>query len=380
MSTARFSAIPGTTTLALFKAWGSPVSAALASFGWVQTNDTGQVQWTAVAVTITGTQLTSNVATYTCSSTTGLRIGQSITVAGITNNASTYNITGVITALTSSTFSLAKTASDIAYTADAGTGTVAALAAVPDTGSFSYDIWKMGDTLQSSAPVYMKVQYGMMWNSANKGPAILVSIGTGSNGSGTLLNSYGPRTSFATYMSSTWEGSTAYDCLLSGATNRFTMLMWRDGAWPFFFSVERIKDTDGSDTASGAVLTWVFSWYSASSSAVAVFKGIDQMSAIGAHLTDATCIPVLACSATTTLANTGIAVFPLFPPFGGIRTPLMNVMSGKSGDYAELDQFSYNLYTSVAVNYIVSKLTNTAGSQQNFGGYGTNNAIIMRYD
>lgn len=37
------------STVANFKAWGSALSAAIASMGWTQTSDTGQVNWTTIA-------------------------------------------------------------------------------------------------------------------------------------------------------------------------------------------------------------------------------------------------------------------------------------------------------------------------------------------
>lgn len=43
------------TTDALFRAWGSPISAAIATAGWTQTADTGQVNWTTVTVPTAGT-------------------------------------------------------------------------------------------------------------------------------------------------------------------------------------------------------------------------------------------------------------------------------------------------------------------------------------
>jgi hypothetical protein len=52
----------------------------------------------------------------------------------------------------------------------------------------------------------------------------------------------------------------------------------------------------------------------------------------------------------------------------------------KAGDCGELDEMDISIYPSLSVHYIVSKLTNPATTQQSFGGYGTNNALIMRWD
>jgi hypothetical protein len=70
--------------------------------------------------TISNVALTSNVATITTSAAHGLVVGQVVTIAGLTNTAlnGTYTIT---TVPTTTTFTFARTNSNIASTADSGT-------------------------------------------------------------------------------------------------------------------------------------------------------------------------------------------------------------------------------------------------------------------
>jgi hypothetical protein len=159
MAVSTFQAPHDFSTLSSFLSFGSLLTASLAAVGLVQTSDTGQVEFTTTTAAVTATQLTNNVATYTCTSTTGLRVGQSIVVAGLTNNSSIYNRTGTIAALTSNSFSLAVTNSNIALTPDSGTGTVSAASAVPARGTSVYQIWRFNDSLQGSTPVYLKIYY-----------------------------------------------------------------------------------------------------------------------------------------------------------------------------------------------------------------------------
>lgn len=57
MTTTSFVAAPSNTTDALFRAWGSALSAALAAVGMVKATDTGQINWTTVpAPTVINTQ------------------------------------------------------------------------------------------------------------------------------------------------------------------------------------------------------------------------------------------------------------------------------------------------------------------------------------
>src|SRR5262245_52043536 len=51
--------------------------------------------------------------------------------------------------------------------------------------SQGYEIWRMADSLQATFPVFMKLEYGSGASSANN-PQIWITLGTGSNGSGTL--------------------------------------------------------------------------------------------------------------------------------------------------------------------------------------------------
>jgi len=71
-------------------------------------------------VSVTNKALTSNVATLTTAVAHGLGVGQVVTVAGVD---STFNGTYTITVVTSTTFSYAKTASDVASAAATGTVT-----------------------------------------------------------------------------------------------------------------------------------------------------------------------------------------------------------------------------------------------------------------
>lgn len=50
-----------------------------------------------------------------------------------------------------------------------------------------YEIWQFTDSLQSTVPVVFKIEYGSN-SSANSVPQIWITVGTGSNGSGTITN------------------------------------------------------------------------------------------------------------------------------------------------------------------------------------------------
>lgn len=352
---------------ALFSKIGIFLNTALTNFGWVQTNDTGQVQWSTVTITITGTQLTSNVATYFTSNTAGLRVGQSITVSGLTYNSSIFNITGLITNVTANTsFTLAKTNANISYAADSGTGTVSANSTIPTPHVYSiYEVWTMGDTLNSEAPCYLKLAYSL---GSSSEVDMQISVGSGSNLTGTLTN--------ANMVINQGNGVAYtlnnYFCYASGDTDRFSFLAWRDSTYPMFFTIERTKNSSGTNTSIGTMSAWAYRGNTAT------YKGFNYMTAAGISYTDASNIPCLAFSNSATLVSSAISVFPLFNPYGGVGNPMLTTLSGKASDFGELDQFSFSLYSGTSVNYLVSKLSNVYCQSQ--WGTGTNNALIMRYD
>lgn len=179
MSASTFTCVPNNDTDAHYRAWGSAVAAAFASFGLVKTGDTGQIDWTTV-------------------------------------------------------------------TAPASSGVFP-----------GYEIWRFADTLQATAPVFMKVEYGS-WNSSGN-PAIRFTVSTGSDGAGALTGT----TSGAIIARTNSTHSAALNCYVSGSTNRFALALWAgsDGqaissALPFFLMIERTVDEVGAPTAEGVLLLW----------------------------------------------------------------------------------------------------------------------------
>lgn len=88
--------------------------------------DLNQVMFTTAGITvgtaITYKQLTSNVATLTTSTAHGLQIGDSIWVEGVDSTFNSTTGAYTVTAVTSTTFSYAKTAANVALTAVSPTG------------------------------------------------------------------------------------------------------------------------------------------------------------------------------------------------------------------------------------------------------------------
>jgi hypothetical protein len=94
--------------------------------GWAPTGRKGFYTWHGdLSATVTNVALTSNVATITTSAAHNFAAGDTVVVAGLTNSDLNGTFT-IVAAPTTTTFTYAKTASDIASTADSGTADVAA--------------------------------------------------------------------------------------------------------------------------------------------------------------------------------------------------------------------------------------------------------------
>lgn len=119
-----------------------------------------------------------------------------------------------------------------------------------------YEIYRFNDALQATSPVFMKIEYGSGGQLATT-PQYWIRFGTGSDGAGTLTGRVSSRMQFRH-----WEvlggaaGTVARDCYVSGSTGRLSFNMWvnYDQRYSSFFSVERTKNSDGSDNGEGLLI------------------------------------------------------------------------------------------------------------------------------
>jgi hypothetical protein len=164
------STAPDMTSDATFRTWGSAISAAMASIGWVQASDTGQINWTTV-----------------------------VKPAAINTAA-------------------------------------------------GYEIWRMNDTLQATKPVFLKIEYGC--SSAVSVPVMWITVGTGTNGTGTLTGQVGARQIIGPG-SGNAAASTSY---FSGTSSRLTALLWDSTSYYTLVMIERSHDGTGADTNLGVMM------------------------------------------------------------------------------------------------------------------------------
>ncbi len=150
------------------------------------------------------------------------------------------------------------TSCGLTQTADSGQVTASAIVNATGTTlvNYGYQLWQFTDALAGTNPVVIKIEYGM----SNNVPVFWLTIGQGSNGSGTLTGNLSPRMFF---MGNGVDGSadtthtqTAY---ISGdganaSGNARISLAFCEGPTRIpgcFFNIERTVNTSGVDTTTG---------------------------------------------------------------------------------------------------------------------------------
>ena len=139
-------------------------------------------------------------------------------------------------------------------TSDTGQVDWAAIASVPASGTWVYEIWHPNDALQTGSTQYfLKIEYGQ---NSTYGPALRLSLGTSTTGAGILSGFTTGLFLLNSYYSTVNSGSLTYECDFSGDSGRFGALLWRSHSLPacMWFAVERTCDGDGTYNSDGVTL------------------------------------------------------------------------------------------------------------------------------
>jgi hypothetical protein len=241
----------------------------------------------------------------------------------------------------------------------AGTGTVTANSSVPTTQATVtnglYEIWKSNDTLTD---FYIKAEYGQC---ASNVPGIAFTLGTGSNGSGTLSGNVSTR-EFVGYTSATSQGATTMECDFYGtgtdATGgaRFGVIMWRTntGSSGGFYGFERSLGNTGAAYATNGYVTHVVG--------VNPTSGFHQESLFLSGVLangprNAAAATVSLGQATSLIASNNLPCLPVFPLVGWVGNPITIIVALAAADVTEGVTFTKAIYGSGTHTYIPTKAT-----------------------
>lgn len=253
-------------------------------------------------------------------------------------------------------------------TADSGQINWATVTAPSGFGNFpGYEIWRMNDALQATAPVYVKIEYGE--SSANAdGPAVRISFGSGSDGAGNLTG-----TTSTPLVSQGASVTTSFPLRGSGDSSRFVILFDYTGGGGFFFSIERSKDATGADTAEAVIY---------------LYKTGTSGAGLGIQAWDTTLgtksgnpftgVGALFPNASSFASGSQIGVAPIMPEKPIFMNPILGAVGYYTGDITTGNTFVAYMY-GVAHQYYGGNSALASGIAFRGAGGGTE-ALAIRYE
>lgn len=263
------------------------------------------------------------------------------------------------------------------WTNTADTGQInlstATTSAVANT-KIGYKIYAMADSLQATNPVYVRIDFGTGATANN--PTVWVTIGTGSNGSGTITGKVydgGATTTgnFATGANSTTGSRNSYG---SASTNRFSIAMFVSTSNNniLSFTLERSKDTSGADTGTAVLL-----YGAATSSSYDVSRYI--ILAGGSQPANEAGLQFILSSQNPTTFNSVTSIGLAIPMADGAKQPGMNVAITRSSDFTAETQFSVSIYGSTRTFQLLNAMTVVPAANTS-GGASSTTRVAIRYD
>ena len=239
-----------------------------------------------------------------------------------------------------------------------------------------YEMFRFNDSLQSTAPVFIKIEYGI-GNYTTSYLGLWITVGTGTDGAGNLTGNISNRT-LVFYSNASEVGTrTSY---FSGDTNRLCFTLWPSNPasmptqWGVF-GVERSHNTSGTDTGAAVHLFW--SGY--------MNLGSCQYLPLG---TTTTFIPPYVssgwyCSVPTTGGGSlspNLYTYPI-KSFSMYETlPIFNFIHYAGSDFTTGSNYSVTGYDGASRNYYVPGMINANVGYFSFTGTPTSGGIAMRYE
>lgn len=270
------------------------------------------------------------------------------------------------------------------WTQSTDTGQVnwSTIAAVPAVNTYVYEIWKPGDALTG---FFLKIEYGTNSASTNTGPSIRVSIGTSTNGAGTLSGLIaGPFTNPSTVATVT-STVTTWNCYFSGDTGRMNIAMWVNDTvnhGPLFIGIARSKNSSGANTSSHvSLVVCAFNNLGDVNGMQTIVFGTGVVNAISPN--SAGVLPALTTGLSSNLfASTDVPISPIFPLVGFFDNPLIEMGVAAQGDIT--DQATFTIAAANSPYGVSHTYIGLKGDGSTFARWvcniGLSNALIMLYE
>lgn len=252
-----------------------------------------------------------------------------------------------------SAISAALTAVGLVQTADTGQINWTTIASpVGSATSAGYEIWRFNDTLQATKPIFIKIEYGT--GSTVSTPQMWVTVGTATDGAGTLSSAPGTGTSISSRLtlgstSNSVSGSPTGNCYVTTPDSSVVAaLLWAGvhASWGgMFFLVERTRDADGTPNGDGYIL--IASKSGASNDSQVTFEQ-RHFSSLLAPVQKGSVLAPGQADAALSSATDGTTLYPV-PVFTGftwrLGGPSKAVVSIGKGDVPANNTFSMSMYS-----------------------------------
>lgn len=147
-------------------------------------------------------------------------------------------------------------AAGLVQTSDTGQINWSTVTRAGTNSNAGYEIWRFDDSVQSTAPIFIRIDYGTGSNAS--GPRTQFSVGTGTDGAGTLTGT-ALATAVSTSTSNVAQTSDAVRNSYCCHTDGFFGLVWKVGAstnTESMFLVSRTVDSSGDPDGAGALIVW----------------------------------------------------------------------------------------------------------------------------
>lgn len=234
----------------------------------------------------------------------------------------------------------------------------ATVATPTGAGAKGYEIWRMNDALQATAPVFLKIEYGE--GTTTDRPQIWLTLGNGADGGGniTLANAQTPVRHVLTAAAGFTVSAAETPMWISGSTSRIGVALWVTAAAASTgtFFVERSKNNAGANTNEYFTLYF--------SSTVSPTNAGNQYTL----LTDGRSAGVVSrfMGVMTTLAssiyNNAKGVGDIKPYLGKYGNPATVVVAIKAADWSNGATADISVYgTNVTYRVVNTGISSTAG-------------------
>jgi hypothetical protein len=225
-----------------------------------------------------------------------------------------------------------------------------------------YEIRAFSDALQASNPVVVKIEYGSGSTSANN-VAINVTVGRESDGAGNLVG----EVSYTFAIKCANNTTTAYDCYVSGASDRIGFAMFSHATYLLSLYIERTKSSAGANTSDGVNIVGTV--------ANSNYQQYFAKKGLGNPLSVAT--PGICCLVPysgTAVNGSDIGLFPIFPLIGYMDNPDLGACVYFTADIAAA--------TSITLSILGANHTyiTVAGAIGTINGNTSAKSLAVRYE